>query len=135
LSLQGRLQYLNTGEDITYAGKTYKTTKFALAGLAKASYFLAEASEHFQPFVAAQAGVGDIRYPATTPPLQGCGPTGAPGGCRDTVRTGLGLAGVAAGVVYMFGESVGIYSSLSALAGFPDFALNADLNLGVAFIK
>jgi hypothetical protein len=135
LSLQGRFQYLSGGQDVTYAGKTYKPTNFALAGVVKASYFLVDPSEHFQPFVTAQAGVGDIRYPVRTPPLQGCGQNGAIAGCSDTVRSGLALAGVAAGVVYMLGESIGIYASLSTLAGLPDFALNADLNLGIAFIR
>ena len=135
LSLQGRLQYVTGGQDITYNGNTYKSAKYALAGLAKASYFLAEASEHFQPFLAGQAGFGEIRYPVETTPLQGCGQSGAVAKCEDTVRGGLGLFGVAAGFVYMFGENIGIYTSLSALVGLPNLALNADVNVGVAIVK
>jgi hypothetical protein len=135
LSLQGRLQYVTGEKDVTYNGNTYKATKYALAGLAKASYFLAEASDHFQPFIAGQAGFGEIRYPVETIPLKGCGQNGVAAKCNDTVRAGLGLLGAAAGFVYMFGDNVGLYTSLSALVGVPNFALNTDVNVGVAFIK
>jgi hypothetical protein len=134
-SLQGRFQFVTGGQDVNYAGRTYKASKSALAGLAKASYFLVEPSARFQPFVAVQAGVGEIRYPVTTSALQGCGPSGGAGTCKDTVRGGLGLFGAAAGFVYMFGESMGIYSSLSALVGAPNLALDCDVNLGVSFIR
>jgi hypothetical protein len=120
---------------VSYAGKTYKTSKTALAGLAKVSYFLREASEHFQPFVALQAGVGEIRYPVKTTPLLGCGANGGVASCKDTVRGGLGLAGAAVGFAYMLGESVGVYASLSGLVGAPDFVVEGDLNLGVAVIR
>jgi hypothetical protein len=135
LSLQGRLQYVTGGQDVTYNGNTYKASKVALAGLAKASYFLPEAGDHFQPFIAGQAGFGEIRYPVETIPLLGCGQNGVAATCKDTVRGGLGLFGVAAGFAYMLGENVGIYTSVSGLVGLPDLALNADLNVGVAFIK
>ena len=135
LSLQGRFQYVTGSNDVTYNGKTYKTSKFALAVLAKASYFLTEPSARFQPFLALQAGFGEIRYPVATSPLLGCGPNGAAGSCKDTVRGGPGLLGASAGVVYMLGDSLGVYASLSGLAGVPDVAFNADFNLGVALVR
>lgn len=134
-SLQGRFQFVTGGQDVSYGGKTYKASKTALAGLAKVSYFLVEPSAHFQPFVAVQAGIGEIRYPVTTSPLQGCGAGGGVGNCKDTVRGGLGLFGASAGFVYMLGESMGVYSSLSALVGAPNLAFDCDVNLGVSFIR
>jgi len=135
LSLQGRFQFVTGGQDVDYGGKTYKSSKIALAGLAKVSYFLVEPSAHFQPFLALQAGVGEIRYPVTTSPLMGCGSGGGTGTCKDTVRGGLGLFGAAAGFAYMFGENVGLYTSLSSLVGAPNLAIDFDLNVGVTFIR
>ena len=82
-----------------------------------------------------KAGFGEIRYPVATSPLLGCGPNGAAGSCKDTVRGGPGLLGASAGVVYMLGDSLGVYASLSGLAGVPDVAFNADFNLGVALVR
>jgi hypothetical protein len=135
LSIQGRIQYVTGGQDVVKDGKTYKTTKLALAALAKASYILAEPSASFQPFVSAQIGFGDIRYPTTTGVLPGCGANNTPAPCKDTVRGGLGLAGIAAGFTYLLSESVGLYTALSGLVGVPNLVLNADLNVGVAFIN
>jgi len=135
LSLQGRLQFVTGGQDVNYDGKTYKAAKTALAGLAKVSYFLVEPSAHFQPFVALQAGVGEIRYPVTTSPLLGCGPSGGAGNCKDTVRGGLGLFGAAAGFAYMFSDNMGLYASLSSLVGAPNLAVDFDVNLGVTFVR
>jgi hypothetical protein len=134
-SLQGRLQFVTGGQDVSYGGKTYKAAKTALAGLAKVSYFLVDPSAHFQPFVSLQAGLGEIRYPVTTSPLLGCGAGGAAGNCKDTVRGGLGLFGAAAGMVYMFSDNMGLYSSLSALVGAPNLAVDCDLNVGVTFVR
>jgi len=135
LSLQGRFQFVTGAQDINYDGKTYKASKTALAGLAKVSYFLVEPSAHFQPFVALQAGVGEIRYPVTTSPLLGCGPSGGAGNCKDTVRGGLGLFGAAAGFVYMISDNTGLYASLSSLVGAPNLAVDFDVNLGVTFVR
>jgi hypothetical protein len=134
-SLQGRFQFVTGGQDVNYGGKIYKASKTALAGLAKVSYFLVEPSAHFQPFVTLQAGMGEIRYPVTTSPLLGCGPSGAAGNCKDTVRGGLGLFGAAAGFVYMFGDNMGLYASLSSLVGAPNLAVDFDVNLGVTFVR
>jgi hypothetical protein len=135
LSLQARIQFVTGSEDVTYAGRTYKTSKTALAGLAKLSYFLTEASAHFQPFVALEAGMGEIRYAVKTTPLLGCGQNGGTGACKDTVRGGLGLFGAAVGFVYMLGDHLGLYASLNGLVGAPNFAVDGDLNLGVAVVR
>jgi hypothetical protein len=134
-SLQGRFQFVTGGQDVNYGGKTYRASKTALAGLAKVSYFLREPSEHFQPFVALQAGLGEIRYPVTTSPLLGCGANGGVGNCKDTVRGGLGLFGASAGFAYMFSDRMGLYASLSSLVGAPNLALDCDLNLGITFVR
>jgi hypothetical protein len=134
-SVQGRFQFVTGGQDVTYGGKTYKASKTALAGLAKASYFLREPSEHFQPFVALQAGLGEIRYPVTTSPLQGCGANGGTGTCKDTVRGGLGLFGAAAGFAYMLSDNMGLYAALSSLIGAPNLAVDCDVNLGVTLVR
>jgi hypothetical protein len=134
-SLQGRFQFVTGGQDVNYGGKTYRASKTALAGLAKVSYFLREPSEHFQPFVALQAGLGEIRYPVTTSPLLGCGANGGVGNCKDTVRGGLGLFGASAGFAYMLSDTMGLYASLSSLIGSPNLAVDCDLNLGVTFIR
>ena len=135
LSVQGRIQYVTGGQDVVKDGKTYRTARFALAVLAKASYLLAQPAMAFQPFVSAQLGWGEIRYPTTTIALPGCGPDNTTAPCKDTVRGGPGLAGVAMGFVYRVSESVGLYAALSGLAGVPNIALDADLNVGLALIR
>lgn len=103
--------------------------------MAKVSYFLVESTAHFQPIVAVQAGVGEIRNPVTTTPLLSCGANGGAGSCKDTVRGGLGRFGAAAGFVCMFSENLGLYSSLSSLLGAPNLAVDCDGNLGVSFVR
>jgi hypothetical protein len=135
LSVQGRVQLVTGSADVTYGGRTYQTTKTAIAGLAKLSYFLTEPTARLQPFLTLHAGVGEIRYPVRTTPLLGCGQNGSAGACKDTVRGGLGLFGAGVGFIYMLGESLGAYASLGGLVGAPDFAVDADVSLGFAVVR
>jgi hypothetical protein len=85
--------------------------------------------------VNAQIGVGKLRHSITTPAsanLTGCGqgPT-----CEDTVMGGLGLAGLGGGMIWMLSPGLGAYAAVNVLAGFPDFMVNGDLNLGIAVLR
>lgn len=135
VSVRGRLQYVTGSEDVHKDGKTYKTTHMAIAGLAKVAWIMAPPSDAFQPFIAAEGGVGEIRYAVKTEPLEGCGANGGIGPCKDTVRGGLGLLGGSLGFFYMLSENMGLYTAVSALGSAPSFSLTADLNFGIAIIR
>jgi hypothetical protein len=135
LSAQGRFQVVSGTQDVHAGGKTYKPAVFALAGLAKVTWLLAAPHVRFQPFVAVQAGVGQIRHRITTPVsanLTGCG-TGPT--CEDTVLGGWGLAGAAAGFRHRTTRNLGLYAALGLLAGAPNFMVNVDLNLGLVWVQ
>jgi hypothetical protein len=135
ISVQGRLQYVTGTQDVGVEHRTYHPARLALAGLAKLTWFLRDARTRLRPFVNAQAGAGTIRHSITTPAsanLTGCGqgPT-----CKDTVMGGPGLAGLGGGLAWMFEPGVGAYAAVNVLAGFPDFMVNGDLNLGIAVLR
>jgi hypothetical protein len=135
VSVRGRLQYVTGSQDVRKDGKIYQTTHMAIAGLAKVAWVLAPPSDTFQPFIAAEGGLGEIRYPVKTEPLEGCGANGGVGPCKDTVRGGLGLLGGSLGFIYMLGESLGFYSALNVLGSAPSLSLTLDLNLGIAIFR
>jgi hypothetical protein len=135
LSAQGRFQYVTGTQDIRIGKRTYQPAAMAFAGLVKVTWLFTRSGNRLQPFVNAQAGGGQIRHTITTPEsanLTGCGegPT-----CRDTVLGGPGLVGAGAGFTYRVGEGLGLYAACNLLAGFPDFMINGDLNLGVVIIR
>jgi hypothetical protein len=135
LSAQGRLQYVTGGQDVVLGPRTYHPAKLALAGLAKLTWLLRDPRNKLRPFVNAQVGAGQIRHGITTPSsanLTGCGSGST---CEDTVVGGLGLAGLGAGLAWMLSPGLGAYAAVNVLAGFPDFMVNGDLNLGIAVLR
>lgn len=133
VSVQGRLQLVTGAQDVVIGAATYHPARLALAELAKVSWFFGSGSQTWRTFLSAQAGVGQIRHDVTTPtnvPLAGCGQ-----GCKDTVRGGPGLTGLGAGLAYRLGPGLVAFAAVEALAGIPDFMVNADLNLGIAIMQ
>ena len=135
MSVQGRLQYVTRTQDVVIEHRTYHPARLALAGLAKLTWFLRDAQRKLRPFVSAQVGAGKIRHSITTPAsanLTGCGqgPT-----CKDTLVGGPGLAGLGGGIAWMFSRGLGAYAAVNVLAGFPDFMVNGDLNVGIAVLR
>ena len=104
----------------------------AFAGLLKATFFLADPSSAFQPFLSLSAGGGTIRHVSRVISEQTCGPRGdSP--CVDTVAGGPVLFGPGVGFRYDLADAVGIVAQIGGLVGVPNFTANADLNLGLAF--
>ena len=135
LSAQGRFQIVTGSQDVHLEQETYHPARMAFAGLVKATRMLGSANAGLQPFFSVEAGAGQIRQSIKTPAsanLTGCG-TGST--CNDTVRGGVGLAGVGTGFTYKWNETFRAYAAINLLAGFPDFMLEADLNVGLAIIR
>lgn len=106
----------------------------ALAGLLKASWFFGESKSALRPYASLSVGGGAIRHVTTFNALDHCGTgTNATEACVDTVAEGPFLFGAGFGVDYRLSETVAFVAALEGLAGVPNFAINADLNLGVAF--
>jgi hypothetical protein len=135
LSAQGRFQFVTGAQDVHLGQQTNRPAKMAFAGLVKATWFMGNPGARFRPFISAQAGAGQIRQSVKTPAsanLTGCGTGPA---CADTVRGGMGLGGLGAGFTYRLNETFRVYAALNLLAGFPDFMLEADLNVGLAITR
>jgi hypothetical protein len=136
LSVQGRIQGVSGTQDVVLApADTYHPAQYAVAGLAKLTWFLRSSQRRLRPFVVAQAGAGQIRHTVRTPAganLTGCGegPT-----CKDTVMGGLALAGVGGGLTWKLDENLAAYAAFNLLAGAPNLMVNGDLNLGIAVIR
>jgi hypothetical protein len=135
ISVQGRLQSVSGTQDIVVDRNTYHAAEYAIAGLAKLSWFVRKAQHRLRPFITAQMGAGQIRHTITTPAganLTGCGdgPT-----CKDTVVGGLALAGAGAGLTWRLDENLAAYAAFNLLMGVPNFMVNGDLNLGIAVMR
>jgi hypothetical protein len=134
ISVQGRLQSVSGTQDIEVGRNTYHPAEYAIAGLAKLSWFM-RTQQRLRPFISAQMGAGQIRHTITTPAganLTGCGdgPT-----CKDTVVGGLALAGAGAGLTWRLDENLAAYAALNLLVAAPNLMVNADLNLGIAVTR
>lgn len=129
-SVQGRLQIVTGAEDgLVNAGqKPNQPSRWAAAGVLKLTRLMAKAPGRVRPFVSAQVGVGQIRHGVTT----ACSASTT---CKDTVFGGLGLAGAGAGFTYKLYDGVALYAALNVLVGLPNFMVNGDLNIGVAFVR
>jgi hypothetical protein len=129
LSLQARIQ-LVTGvtPEVCPAGTTCGAPpKWALAGLAKATWFLGAGA--LRPYLSAAAGVGTIRLVAAFPQYPDC-PAGT--ACVDSITAGAVLVGPGAGIVYDLAPRVGLVAGVATELAFPRFTFNVDLNAGVA---
>ncbi len=139
LSLQGRFQLVNGASSVKGSeveknpgackGGTCHPSTFALAVLAKATWFLGEPGV-VTPFLSLAAGGGQIRHVVNVGNLTGC----PSGGCKDTVVGGPFLAGAGFGISVELSESLSLLASADALVGLPKTMANLDINLGVAYV-
>jgi hypothetical protein len=138
LSLQLRFQYVSgttefptlgteCGKDMLCSGSTY-----ALAGFARATFFLAEGD--FRPYVVGIIGGGQIRHLASFDSLAAnCG-TSQNQTCVDTVAAGPVFVGAGGGLLYSLSSSFALTLGTNLLLGFPTFTFHVDLNAGVAMM-
>jgi tetratricopeptide (TPR) repeat protein len=142
LSLQGRFQIVTGGTQISgnavtssknaCKGGVCHPASYALAGLAKATWFLGEPGK-ITPFVSMALGAGQIRHAVNdgSKDLSACPPTG----CKDTVAGGPVFFGPGAGLTMALSDSFLIVASTNALVGVPNMMFNFDVNVGLAFVR
>jgi hypothetical protein len=142
LSLQLRVQFVSGATDFPTntlecgSDKLCSPSTYALAGFARATFFLAEGD--FRPYVVGTAGGGQIRHLATYGSITNCGPrnptTGDPGNqtCVDTVAAGPVFVGAGGGLLYGLTSSFDLTLGTNLLLGFPTFTMHVDINAGVA---
>jgi hypothetical protein len=134
LSVQFRLQVV-TGASTFYPGGTQcgdgvcKPAWYALAGLARASYFLSEGD--FRPYIVGMAGLGQIRHVSTFKSVEECG-TSMKEPCVDTVAAGPVLVGGGGGFLYDLTPGFALTLGTNLLLGFTTFTFHVDINGGVA---
>jgi len=139
LSLQGRIQLVTGTNDYhipdPMSGEcgdgVCSPAKGAVAAFAKVAWFFLGRDKPLQPFASLSVGGGQIRHVITLD-LHDCGTSGTDA-CVDTVAAGPFLVGPALGLNYAFNDSVALSVALQSLVGAPNFVINADLNLGLAF--
>lgn len=140
LSLQGRIQIVSGASDVKGSqvmnntgackGGTCHPARYALAALAKATWFVGE-PRRVTPFLSLAAGAGQIREVVGVGKLSGCPASG----CKDTVVGGPVLFGPGAGISIELSNSFSILASASALVGVPKVMFNLDVNLGVVYVR
>jgi hypothetical protein len=135
LSFQLRLQYV-TGATAFYPGGTEcggdgvcSPAWNAVAGFARASFFLAEGD--FRPYVSGIAGGGQIRHVAKFDSITSCGPQQNQT-CIDTVAAGPIFLGAGGGFLYAMTPGFDLTLGANALVGFTTFTFHVDVNAGVA---
>jgi hypothetical protein len=136
LSLQGRFQLVTGATKVKNdkcSNMVCEPAKGAVAVLGKVTW-LSGGEAAFKPFFSLAAGGGQIRYLVNLKnvPLMDCGDSGDQA-CLDTVAGGVVLLGPSAGFAYGLTKDAFFTAAVNALAGFPNTALNLDVNVGVAF--
>ena len=141
-SLQGRFQLVTGASQVKFSdtdknkdackGGTCQPSHFALAGLAKVTWFVGQLGR-FTPFLSLAAGAGQIRQVVD---LKRYNLSGCPaGGCKDTVVGGPVLFGPGAGITFDLSEHLSLVASINVLVGVPKVMANLDANLGVAYLR
>ncbi len=103
----------------------------AIAGLLKATLFLAAPSSSFQPYLSLSAGGGTIRTVSRVMGPDACGSGNQP--CVDTVGGGPVLLGPGVGFRYAVSDGVGVVAVVGGLVGVPKFTATVDVNVGLSF--
>ena len=141
-SLQGRFQLVTGASQVKFSdsdknksacsGGTCQPSHYAMAGVAKVTWFLGPFGR-FAPFLSLAAGAGQIRQVVDLKKykLAGC----PPGGCKDTVVGGPILFGPGAGITFELSEHVSLVAGVNVLVGVPKVMANADVNLGLAYLR
>ena len=140
LSLQGRFQIVSGASQVNGSkvanntgackGGTCQPASFALAVLAKATWFVGE-PRRVTPFLSLAAGAGQIREVVDVGKLSGCPSSG----CKDTVVGGPVLFGPGAGVTVELSDSFSLLASANVLVGVPKVMANLDVNLGLLYVR
>jgi hypothetical protein len=140
LSLQGRFQIVNGASKVNGSavdknkaacnGGTCQPSHYALAGLAKLTWFVGEPGR-VTPFLSFAAGAGQIRHVVSVGNLSGC----PSGGCKDTVVGGPVLFGPGAGISVELSDSLSLLASANVLVGVPNVMANLDVNLGLSYAR
>ena len=132
LSVQARVQFvtgLNPGTT-TCGSKPCATASTAIAGFAKATYFLGDSDFHF--FFGGSLGAGTIRHVAKFPQDRSCGTATVVQNCVDTLAAGPVLVGPNIGILYDFNKTFGLLVAANTQLGVPKFTFNVDADLGLA---
>ena len=141
-SLQGRFQLVTGPSQVKFSdadknkaacnGGTCQPSHYALAGLAKVTWFLGSFGR-FAPFLSFAAGAGQIREVVDLKKykLDGC----PAGGCKDTVVGGPVLFGPGAGITFELSEHFSLVAGVNVLVGVPKVMANMDANLGLAYLR
>jgi hypothetical protein len=141
-SLQGRFQLVTGASTVKFSdpdknkaacnGGTCQPSHYAMAGLAKVTWFLGLFGR-FAPFLSFAAGAGQIREVVDLKKykLDGC----PPGGCKDTVVGGPVLFGPGAGITFELSEHFSLVAGVNVLVGVPKVMANMDANLGLAYLR
>jgi hypothetical protein len=133
LSLALRLQYISgtNGENGCGSnGTSYcNPTTFAVAALARATWFLGDGSLHWT--VGGQVGAGYVAH-AVSFSQTNCGTNGSTG-CVDALLGGAFLIGPTFGLWYDLGQSLGLIAAINSEIGAPKFTLNFDIDVGLGF--
>src|SRR6266700_2755820 len=126
MSLEGRDQYIPQTKHFS----SYAATGAHLV-LLKAIGYTKQSRSRFYYSAAAGGGEGFrmIAHPAQGLPPPSGGDTDYPN-FKDTIRGGPVAAGIGGGFIYEISKGVSWMAEVNVLAGFPDFAVVADLNTG-----
>lgn len=154
VSVQARIQKVSGATEaysvVDNEGTTKKfspaTGAFSVFG--KATWLLG-APGTIRPFVSVLGGGGELRHVVDIGDRRSdCGPLPMPEAgidpgnpdtqpsdkCIDTVKSGPLIVGGSAGLILKLADSVGVTAGLNGIVGIPNFALHADLNLGMLFM-
>jgi Tfp pilus assembly protein PilF len=139
LSVQGRFQLVTGASKVKFSdaeknktacnGGTCQPSHYALAGLAKVTWFLGQPGR-VMPFLSLAAGAGQIRQVVGVGKLEGCSST-----CKDTVVGGLVLFGPGAGITIELSTHFSLVAGVNVLVGVPKVMANADANFGIAYLR
>jgi hypothetical protein len=135
VSLQLRLQFV-TGATPFYdqncgANTLCAPPSLSIAGFARAHYLFHLEDTDLHPFVAGMVGLGTIRHVATFNSHPVCG-LDKMTPCADTIAAGPVFVGGGGGIFYNLSPAFALTGELDAAAGFTNFTLNFDINVGVA---
>jgi hypothetical protein len=131
LSVQARYQVVTgTTEYIDAAGHVHAGINYAFAAFAKATWMLGHGS--LRPLFSLALGGGNIRHVVKNAMLHDCGANQRTD-CIDTIAGGPVLAGAGAGLMYVLTPRVALLAVANSQIGAPNFTVNLDVNLGVAY--
>jgi len=131
LSVQIRYQVVSgTTDFVDSMGHNHKAINYALAGFAKATEMFGHG--RLKPLASLALGGGQIRHVVKNPMYSNCG-TDMKTDCVDTISAGPFLASVGGGILYNLTPTIALLAVANTQLGLPDFTINLDGNIGVAY--